>query len=49
MGVKRKVRMCRESLAVTITSQITELHNIKMGDYMEFTPIEIGAFKIKQV
>ena len=49
MGIKRKVRMCGESLAVTIPSQIAELHNIKEGDYMEFKSIGSGEFKIKKV
>ena len=49
MGLKRKVRMCGESLAITIPSQIAELHGIKEGDFMEFTPIGTGEFKIKKV
>jgi hypothetical protein len=49
MDIKRKVRMCGESLAVTIPSQIAELHNIKVGDYMAFEPIGSGEFKIKKV
>lgn len=40
MGIRRKVRICGESLAITTPSQIAELHNIKEGDYMEFEPIE---------
>ncbi len=49
MGIKRKVRMCGDSLAITIPSQIAELHNIKEGDYMEFEPIGSGEFKIKKM
>jgi AbrB family looped-hinge helix DNA binding protein len=49
MAIKGKVRMCSESLAITIPSQIAELHNIKEGDYMEFTPIGTGEFRIKKV
>ncbi len=49
MGIKRKVRMCGESLAITIPSQIAEMHNIREGDYMEFTPIGSGEFKLKKV
>jgi len=49
MGIKRKVRICGESLAITIPSQIAELHNIKEGDYMEFEPIGTGEFKIRKV
>ncbi len=41
--------MCGESLAITIPSQIVELHNIKEGDYMEFEPIGGGEFKIKKI
>ncbi len=49
MGIKRKVRMCGESLAITIPSQIAELHNIHEGDYMEFEPIGSREFRIKKV
>lgn len=49
MGIKRKVRICGESLAITIPSQIAELHGIKPGDYMEFEPIGYGEFKLKKV
>jgi hypothetical protein len=49
MGIKRKVRMCGESMAITIPSQIAELHDIKVGDYMEFEPIGSGEFKLKKV
>lgn len=49
MPIKRKVRMCGESLAVTIPSQIAQLHDIKEGDYLEFTPIGYGEFKIKKI
>ncbi len=41
--------MCGDSLAITIPSQIAELHNIKEGDYMEFEPIGSGEFKIKKM
>ncbi|MEA2055087.1 MAG: AbrB/MazE/SpoVT family DNA-binding domain-containing protein [Candidatus Thermoplasmatota archaeon] len=49
MAIKRKVRMAGESLAVTIPSQIAQLHDIKEGDYLEFAPIGYGEFKIKKV
>jgi bifunctional DNA-binding transcriptional regulator/antitoxin component of YhaV-PrlF toxin-antitoxin module len=49
MGIKRKVRMCSESLVITIPRQIAELHKIKVGDFMEFEPIGRGKFKIKKV
>ena len=49
MGIKRKVRICGESLAITIPSQIAELHDIKEGDYMEFEPIGYEEFKLKKV
>jgi len=45
MGIKRKVRMCGESLAITIPRQIAELHGIKEGDYMEFEPIGTGSLR----
>ena len=47
--IRRKVKMCGESLAITIPSQIAELHNLKVGDYMEFTPIGSGEYRIKKV
>ena len=49
MGIKRKVRMCGKSLAITIPRQIAELHGIREGDYMEFEPIGTGEFKIRKV
>ena len=49
MGIKRKVRVCGESLSITIPKQIAELHNINAGDYIEFEPIGYGEFKIKKV
>lgn len=33
MGIKRKVRMCGESPAITIPSQIAELHSIHEEDF----------------
>jgi antitoxin component of MazEF toxin-antitoxin module len=48
IAIKWKVRMCGESLAVTIPSQIAELQNIKEGDYMEFELIRTEEFKIKK-
>jgi len=38
-----------ESLAITIPSKIAELHGIHEGDYVEFTPIGTGEFKIKKM
>lgn len=49
MGLKRKVRKTGESLAITLPSQIAELHSINEGDYVEFTPIGTGEFRIKKV
>ena len=49
MAIKRKVRMAGKSLAVTIPSQIAQLHDINEGDYLEFTPIGYGEFKIRKV
>ena len=48
MGIKRKVRQTGESIAVTIPSQIAQLHDINEGDYLEFEPIGTGEFKIKK-
>lgn len=49
MSIKRKVRTCGGNLAITIPSQIAQLHDIKEGDYMEFEPIGYGEFKLKKV
>ena len=49
MVLKRKVRMTGQSLAITLPSQIAELHDIHKGDYLEFTPIGPGEFQIKKV
>ena len=49
MGIKRKVRRAGESLAMTIPAQITGMHDIEKGDYMEISPIGYGEFKIRRV
>jgi antitoxin component of MazEF toxin-antitoxin module len=46
--LKRKVRKTGESLAITLPSQIAELHNIHEGDYVAFTIIGTGEFRIKK-
>jgi antitoxin component of MazEF toxin-antitoxin module len=46
MPLKRKVRKTGESLAITLPSQIAELHDIHEGDYLEFTFIGTGEFSI---
>ena len=46
MAINRKVRMTGESLAITLPSQIAQLHDIKEGDYLGFTPIGKGEFRI---
>jgi antitoxin component of MazEF toxin-antitoxin module len=49
MPLQRKVRKTGESLAITLPSQIAELHNTHEGDYLVFTPIGTGEFRIKKV
>ena len=49
MASKCKVRVCGESLAITIPAQIAKMHDIKKGDYMEISPIGYGEFKIKKI
>ena len=49
MAIRRKVRICGKSLAITLPSQVAKLHDIKEGDYIEFEPIGFGEFKIKKV
>ena len=48
MGIKREIHKCGESLSITIPKQIAELHNINIGDYIEFEPIGYGEFKKKK-
>ena len=49
MALKCKVRLCGDSLAITIPRQIARMHNIEKGDYMELSPIGTGEFKIKKI
>ena len=49
MAIRRKVRWCGESIAITVPSQIAELHGIVEGDMMEFEPIGSGEFRIKKL
>ena len=49
MPLKRKVRKTGESLAIILPSQIAGLHDIHEGDYVEFTPIDTGKFRVKKV
>ena len=49
MGIKVRVRLCGDSLAITLPRQIAKLHNIDKGDTMEISPIGGGEFKIKKV
>ena len=49
MGLKVLVRLCGDSLAITLPAQVAKMHNIECGDYMEISPIGTGEFKIKKV
>ncbi len=49
MALKCKVRICGESLAITIPAQIARMHDIEKGDWMEISPIGYGEFKIRKV
>ena len=49
MSLKVRVRLCGDSLAITLPAQVAKMHNINRGDYMEISPIEDGEFKIKKV
>ena len=49
MGFKVRVRVCGDSLAITLPSQVAKLHNINKGDYIEILPIGTGEFKIKKI
>ena len=48
MGIKVCVRVCGDSLAITLPRQVAKLRNIDKGDYMEISPIGAGEFKIKK-
>jgi len=49
MGIKVRVRLCGDSLAITLPRQIARMHDIEKGDTMEISPIRSGEFKIKKV
>ena len=49
MGLTVRVRVCGDSLAITLPRQIAKLHNIEQGDTMEISPIGTGEFKIKKI
>ena len=49
MGIKVRVRLCGDSLAITLPRQIARMHNIDKGDTMEISPIGSGEFKIKKI
>ena len=49
MGIKVRVRLCGDSLAITLPAQVARMHNIAQGDIMEISPIGSGEFKIKKV
>jgi antitoxin component of MazEF toxin-antitoxin module len=49
MGIKVRVRLCGDSLAITLPRQIARMHDIDKGDTMEISPIGSGEFKIKKV
>ena len=49
MGLTVRVRLCGDSLAITLPRQVAKLHNIEKGDYMVISPIGSGEFKIKKV
>ena len=49
MGIKVRVRLCGDSLAITLPRQVARMHNIEKGDTMEISPIGSGEFKIKKL
>ena len=49
MGIKVRVRLCGDSLAITLPRQIARMHDIEKGNYMEISPIGTGEFKIKKI
>jgi len=49
MALKVRVRLCGDSLAITLPAQVARMHNIAQGDTMEISPIGTEEFKIKKV
>jgi len=49
MGLTVRVRLCGDSLAITLPRQVARMHNIGKGDTMEISPIGSGEFRIKKV
>jgi len=49
MGIKVRVRLCGDSLAITLPAQVAKMHDISRGDTMEISPIGTGEFKIKKI
>jgi len=49
MSLRIRVRLCGDSLAITLPRQIARMHDIEQGDTMEISPIGSGEFKIKKV
>jgi len=49
MGLKVRVRLWGDSLAITLPRQVARMHNIEKGDTMEISPIGSWEFKIKKL
>jgi len=44
-----KLREISESLVVTITKQVCDLHGFKNGDMLNIEPIGIGELRLRKV
>ena len=49
MDLMVRVRLCGDSLAITLPRQVARMHDIEKGDTMEISPIESGEFRIKKL
>ncbi len=48
MGIKVRVRLCGNSLVITLSAQVAKLHNIARGNTLEILPIGKGEFRIRK-
>lgn len=45
MGLRVKVRLCGDSLAITLPRQIARMHDIAQGDTMEISHWKVGSLR----
>ena len=49
MGIKVLIRLCGDSLAITLPRQVARMHDIEKGGTMEIYPVGGGEFRIKKM